>query len=165
MPIYKHWQKNVILAAFTLNIAITLVGTVSYGFSCIPFRAWYQEVPNSKCFSTHNLVITNQVNGGSTIPDNSPFMTHLAVTDSDTVLSCVIDIVTAIIPQVLLWNVQMKRSTKRGLNIIFSLGLITSAFSIARVATISDKNLAEDSTCRSSQYNSHSYSFSLLEIS
>ena len=65
LPIYKRWQKNVILTNFALNIAITLIGTVSYGLSCIPFRAWYQEVPNAKCFSTRNLVITNQVNGGN----------------------------------------------------------------------------------------------------
>ncbi|KAL8691417.1 MAG: hypothetical protein Q9218_003353 [Villophora microphyllina] len=68
--------------------------------------------------------------------------------NSQCILSCVVDIVTAIIPQVLLWNVQMKKSTKRGLNLIFSLDLITSSLSIARVATISDKVEAEDSTFR-----------------
>ncbi|KAG8525208.1 uncharacterized protein KY384_008852 [Bacidia gigantensis] len=105
LPVYKRWQKNVILAAFVFNIAITLIATVSYGLS----------------------FITNQVNG---------------------VLSCVVDIVTAIIPQVLLWKVQMKKSSKRSLNIIFSLGLITSSLSIARVATISDKAQNEDSSFR-----------------
>ena len=70
-------------------------------------------------------------------------------TNSNTVLSCVVDIVTAVIPQILLWKVQMKKSTKRGLNVIFSLGLITSCLSIARVATISNKVETEDSTCRS----------------
>lgn len=64
LPVYKRWQKNVILCAFALNIAVTLIGTVSYGLSCIPFRAWYQEVPNARCFGTDKLVITNQVNGG-----------------------------------------------------------------------------------------------------
>ncbi len=160
LPVYKHWQKNVILAACALNVAITLIATVSYGLSCIPFRAWYQEVPNAKCFSTRNLVITNQVNGSKIDQDTTRITIDLTVANSNTVLSCVIDVVTAIVPQVLLWKVQMKKSTKRGLNLVFSLGLITSCLSIARVATINDKVETEDSTCKSqSQYRSHCFSF------
>lgn len=63
LPVYKRWQKRVIVFAFGLNIAITLIGTISYGLSCIPFRAWYETVPDAKCFSKRNLVVTNQVNG------------------------------------------------------------------------------------------------------
>lgn len=148
LPVYKRKQKNVVVSTFALNIAVALVGTVSYGLSCIPFRAWYQEVPNAKCFSTHNLVIANQVNGGNIIQKTAFVKLHLTAANSDAVLSCVVDIVTAIIPQVLMWKVQMKKSTKRGLDVIFSLGLITSCLSIARVATINDKVETEDSTCR-----------------
>lgn len=63
-------------------------------------------------------------------------------------LSCVIDIATAAIPQLLLWKVQMKPATKRSLNVIFGLGLVTSALSIARAATINNKVLTDDSTCK-----------------
>lgn len=70
-----------------------------------------------------------------------------AFAEIETVLSCVVDIITAFIPMVLLWKVQMKASTKRSLNLIFSLGLITSSLSIARVATINNKVLTEDTTC------------------
>ena len=149
LPAYKHWQKNVILAACALNVAVTLIGTVSYGLSCIPFRAWYQEVPNPKCFSTRDLVITNQVNGSKIDQDTTLVMIDLTVADSNIVLSCVIDIITSIIPQVLLWKVQMKKSTKRSLNLVFCLGLITSCLSIARVATINNKAETEDTTCKS----------------
>lgn len=92
-------------------------------------------------------------------------MTHLTIANLSIVLSCVVDIPTAIIPQTLLWRVQMKKSTKRSLNIIFSLGLITSSLSIARVATINNKVENEDSTCRShSQYRFHYFSFFCLKI-
>ena len=42
------------------------------------------------------------------------------------VLACIIDIVTALIPQFLLWKVQMKRQTKLLLDVVFALGLITA---------------------------------------
>lgn len=64
LPVYKRWQKYIILVAFALNIAITLIGTISFGVSRIPFRAWYQDIAGAKCFTTSNLVITNQVNAG-----------------------------------------------------------------------------------------------------
>ena len=63
-------------------------------------------------------------------------------------LSCAIDITTATIPQFLLWGVEMKRSTKRGLNVIFGLGLITSGLSIARVATINNRVEEADMSCK-----------------
>ena len=62
LPIYKKWQKHTILICFGVNIAITLISCISYGLSCVPFRAWYENVPGSTCFSKHKLVITNQVN-------------------------------------------------------------------------------------------------------
>ena len=63
LPVYKKWQKRVIYVAFAANLAICLISTVSYGLACIPFKAWYTNVPNAKCFSKHKLVVTNQVNG------------------------------------------------------------------------------------------------------
>lgn len=46
-----------------------------------------------------------------------------------------------------MWGVQMKAKTKRQLNIIFALGLITAVLSIGRAATITKKTLNEDTTC------------------
>lgn len=51
-------------------------------------------------------------------------------------LACACDIATALIPQFLMWGVQMKAKTKRQLNILFALGLITAVLSIGRAATI-----------------------------
>lgn len=62
--------------------------------------------------------------------------------------ACACDISTALIPQFLLWNVQMKTKTKRQLNALFGLGLITAALSIARATTITKKTLVEDTTCK-----------------
>ena len=47
----------------------------------------------------------------------------------------------------LLWNVKMRASTKRILNVLFGLSLITAALSIDRAATITKKTLTEDTTC------------------
>ncbi|KAI9658031.1 MAG: hypothetical protein M1821_002691 [Bathelium mastoideum] len=52
------------------------------------------------------------------------------------ILACLIDITTALIPQFLLWNIKMKRTTKLSLDIIFALGLITAGLSIGRVASM-----------------------------
>ena len=71
-------------------------------------------------------------------------------TDLEKGLACVCDIATAFVPQFLLWNVQMRTRTKRQLNFLFGLGLITAALSIARAAIITKKSLTEDSTCKSS---------------
>ena len=62
-------------------------------------------------------------------------------------LACACDVATALIPQFLMWGVQMKAKTKRQLNIIFALGLITAVLSIGRAATITKKTLNEDTTC------------------
>ena len=62
-------------------------------------------------------------------------------------LSCACDIIIALVPQFLLWNVQMARKTKRVLNIIFCLGLITAGLSIGRAATTTAKTLTQDTTC------------------
>ncbi|KAL9087847.1 MAG: hypothetical protein Q9159_003444 [Coniocarpon cinnabarinum] len=64
LPIYKHWQKRVVVTAFFLNIAVALVGSITYGLSCIPFHAWFDPKLGSKCFSTRDTVIANRVNGG-----------------------------------------------------------------------------------------------------
>lgn len=42
----------------------------------------------------------------------------------------------------------MKAKTKRQLNVLFGLGLITAVLSIGRAATITKKTLNGDTTCR-----------------
>lgn len=62
-------------------------------------------------------------------------------------MSCVIDVLTALVPEMLLWRVQMKKSTKYSLYAIFGLGLIISGLSIGRVATSSTSVWEDDMTC------------------
>ena len=64
------------------------------------------------------------------------------------VLASVLDIVTALIPQFLLWNVQMKRKTKLVLDAIFALGVVIAALSIGRAATTNDGIWKEDASWR-----------------
>ena len=63
------------------------------------------------------------------------------------VLACVIDIITAFIPELLLWKLRIKRKTKFVLNIIFALGIVTSALSIGRAATTNNHIWRGDITC------------------
>ena len=64
-----------------------------------------------------------------------------------TVLACVIDITTALIPAFLLWDLQLKRKTKFILNAIFFLGFLTASLSIARAATTNASTYDSDLTC------------------
>ncbi|KAL9000111.1 MAG: hypothetical protein Q9169_001186 [Polycauliona sp. 2 TL-2023] len=91
-----------------------------FGVSCIPFKANWRAVPDAKCFSKDLLAVTNQINAS---------------------LACACDIATALIPQFLLWGVQMRPRTRRQLNVIFGLGLITASLSIGRAATLTRKAL------------------------
>ncbi|KAL9003048.1 MAG: hypothetical protein Q9188_004060 [Gyalolechia gomerana] len=128
LPSYKKWQQKVVYSMFLVNFAVTLYTCITFGVSCIPFKAnWDTTIANAKCFSNQVLVITNQINAA---------------------LACACDITTALIPQFLLWNVQMKVKTKRQLNVTFGLGLITALLSIGRAATTTKHALAEDTTWR-----------------
>ncbi|KAI9679009.1 MAG: hypothetical protein M1822_007435 [Bathelium mastoideum] len=127
LPPGKVWETRAIFVAFFFNFAITVVATVSYSVHCIPFQAAWEDIPGARCKSIQVVTVTQRING---------------------VLSCAIDITTAIIPQFLLWKVQMKRKTKLSLDIIFALGLITAALSIGRVATMNYGVWAEDSSWR-----------------
>ena len=64
-------------------------------------------------------------------------------------LSCVLDIVTALVPAFLLWDLQIKRSTKVILDVIFALGLITAGLSIGRAATLKADIWDHDALCKS----------------
>lgn len=66
LPSYKKWQQRAVNLAFLINFLITVYACVAFGVSCIPFRANWETVPNSRCFSKNLLVITNQVNAGRT---------------------------------------------------------------------------------------------------
>ncbi|KAI9667146.1 MAG: hypothetical protein M1831_001323 [Alyxoria varia] len=116
LPAYKVWQHRLVYVTFFLNFAITVVATVSFGIACIPFEGlWKKDLPGAKCYPLELLVLTQRVNG---------------------ILACVVDIITALIPALLLLNVKMRRKTRWTLNIIFLLGLGTAALSIGRVVTV-----------------------------
>ncbi|KAL8689577.1 MAG: hypothetical protein Q9218_004781 [Villophora microphyllina] len=139
LPTYKKVQQRIIYAVFLVNFLVTAYTCVTFGVSCIPFKANWESVPNSKCFSKDVLVVTNQINAA---------------------LACVCDVATAVIPIFLLWNVQMRPKTKRQLNVIFALSLITAPLSIGRAASLTKKTLTEDTTWNMVP----SYYFSMFEI-
>ncbi|KAL8930476.1 MAG: hypothetical protein Q9208_000660 [Pyrenodesmia sp. 3 TL-2023] len=107
----------------------------------------WETVPNAKCFSKDVLVITNQINAGKA-PLHYSERKLPRGTKSCVALACACDIITALIPQFLLWNIQMKARTKRQLNFIFALGLITALLSIGRAATTTKATLTEDTSWR-----------------
>lgn len=61
LPRTKRKSIWTIYVAFALNLAITLLGTISFGVSCRPFSAHWR---GGNCSSKEILMITNQVNGG-----------------------------------------------------------------------------------------------------
>lgn len=126
LPAHQKWQQRIIYLAFSINIAITILATVTYGISCIPFKANWQDIPNARCLPKNVLVIVNQVNS---------------------ILACVCDIITVLIPQILLWKVQMRPKTVRMLKVILALSLIPAGLSIARAVITTEKDMTEDTTC------------------
>ena len=117
---YKKWQQNLVYGVFAVNFIVTAYTCVAVGLFCRSFTANWMIIPNSTCFSIDVIVITNQVNASQSLPPivNKP-----------------------------IWNVQMRASTKRILNVLFGLSLVTVALSIGRAATIIRKTLTEDTTC------------------
>ena len=71
------------------------------------------------------------------------------MTNLSLVLACVIDVITALVPQFLIWDLRMKRSTKLSLDVVFALGLITAVLSIGRVASMNLGVWATDTSCTS----------------
>ncbi|CAO1601331.1 hypothetical protein XANCAGTX0491_004999 [Xanthoria calcicola] len=125
LPSYKKWQQRVVYFVLLVNFVVTAYPCIMFGVSCIPFKANWEAVPEARCFTKNLLATANQINAA---------------------LACVCDIATALVPQFLLWNVKMKLKTKRQLNLIFSLGLVTALLSIGRAATLTRKALSEDTT-------------------
>lgn len=64
LPSYKKWQQRATYILFFLNFAASLVGLISFGLSCTPFEANWNEVPGSRCYSKNLIAITNRVNSG-----------------------------------------------------------------------------------------------------
>lgn len=65
LPSYKKWQQKVVYSMFLVNFVVTLYTCITFGVSCIPFKAnWDTTITNAKCFSNQVLVITNQINAG-----------------------------------------------------------------------------------------------------
>ncbi|KAI4234516.1 MAG: hypothetical protein L6R40_006721 [Gallowayella cf. fulva] len=144
LPSYKRWQQKVVMLLFAVNFVVTAYACLMFGISCVPFRANWQAVPDTKCFSKKILTMANQINAA---------------------LSCACDIATALIPQFLLWNVKMRVKTKRQLNIMFGLGLIIALLSIARAAALIEKALTADTTWSmmpSSYINAFEYHLGIL---
>ena len=146
LPSYKKWQQNSVYLAFAINFLVTLYACITFGVSCRPFRASWEDVPNSKCFSTNLLVITNRVNAGKLSTTSSNILSSYG-RSFGLALSCLCDGATAVIPIFLLWNVKMRATTKRQLNVLFGLSLVTGALSIGRAALVTRKVLTEDATC------------------
>ena len=66
LPSYKVWQQRVVNLALLINLLVTIYACFIFGFSCIPFQANWDDIPNAKCFSKDLIVIANQVNAGKT---------------------------------------------------------------------------------------------------
>lgn len=66
LPSYKKWQQRITHVVFLVSFLVTLYTCISLGVSCRPFKANWETVNNSKCFSKDLVVITNQINAGRT---------------------------------------------------------------------------------------------------
>lgn len=128
--------------AFLTNFLVTAYTCVMFGVSCIPFRANWDAIPTSKCFSKELLEITNQVNAGKT---------KCLQSDQDRAL--LLDPLSSCVLMRHRHGVGTPVSTakiEKQLSVLFGLGLITAALSISHAAATTKKSLNEDETCSSS---------------
>lgn len=124
-------------------------------FSSFSFRPLLakQDIPLASCLNTLYTQLLLSTHLARSLEGENPLVVRLYVcqpdfTDLVLVFACVIDITTALIPQFLLWKVQMRRSTKLILDIIFAFGFVTAGLSIGRAATTNNGIWKEDSTWR-----------------
>ena len=64
LPPNKKWHAITIYIALAINFMVTLFATISYGLSCIPFRANWDHVPGAKCLSDTFIDAAQIANGG-----------------------------------------------------------------------------------------------------
>ena len=64
LPRTKRRSQWIIIGAFTLNVAITLIAMISFGLQCEPFSAIWNPRPGAKCAAPQVLTVSNRVNGG-----------------------------------------------------------------------------------------------------
>ena len=127
LPATKIWQARVVVAAWFLNLAITIFAVIVFGIQCVPFRAIYEPVAHPWCESQNVAIIATKVNG---------------------ILACIIDITTALVPVFLLWSTRIRRKTKFVLDMIFLLGLVTAGLSIGRALTFHTDTFKRDTSWR-----------------
>ena len=101
LPPAKKTQQRIIVFTMFLNFAITMIATVSYGFRCRPFEAVYENIPNAKCVPTKVITSTMYVNASESFSCHCHLYSAILYLRKP-VLACIIDIITALIPQFLL---------------------------------------------------------------
>ena len=109
-------RATVFLILFTISCAGTLL------FACVPVAAsWdFSLKAHAKCFSNNTFTAIGLYNSGE-----SP-LGKAAVSSADklTAVNIVTDIILAVLPVPLVWNLQLNKRTKATLTVILGLGFL-----------------------------------------
>ncbi|KAI1652732.1 hypothetical protein F4813DRAFT_376920 [Daldinia decipiens] len=103
-----YWICHTIMV---LNIIFYAIAILVENFSCFPHdRIWDQLIPGSQCLNINAILIA----GAS--------------------INIVLDFMILILPQRVIWGLQMSRSKKIGVSLVFTIGLFACASAVARLA-------------------------------
>ncbi|KAI1464126.1 uncharacterized protein F4812DRAFT_443469 [Daldinia caldariorum] len=106
-PVF-YWICHVIIV---MNILFYSVAVVVENVSCFPHkRIWDQLVPGSQCLNINAILIA-----GATI-------------------NIILDFVILVLPQRVIWGLQMSRNKKIGVSLVFTIGLFACASAVSRLA-------------------------------
>ncbi|KEY68281.1 hypothetical protein S7711_07033 [Stachybotrys chartarum IBT 7711] len=111
------WASHIIL---WINIIFYSFVLIAVNLSCLPHRRiWDRTVPG-RCIDIVNLELTTAV------------------------VNLTLDLITLLIPQKVIWKLQMSRQKKIGVSVVFAVGLLGVAAAAARVVATARYMISDD---------------------
>ncbi|KAI8961148.1 hypothetical protein F5Y11DRAFT_240518 [Daldinia sp. FL1419] len=103
-----YWICHIIMV---LNIIFYSIAILVENFSCFPHeRIWDQLIPGRQCLNVNAILIA----GAS--------------------INIVLDFMILMLPQKVIWGLQMSKSKKIGVSLVFTIGLFACTSAVARLA-------------------------------
>ncbi|KAI1410736.1 hypothetical protein F5Y13DRAFT_192062 [Hypoxylon sp. FL1857] len=102
------WTCHIVMS---VNIAFYAAIVIAENLSCFPYRRiWDKTVPGSTCIDTKATAVAASA------------------------INIVLDIITLILPQRIIWRLQMPIKQKIGVSLVFMIGVLACVSAIARLA-------------------------------
>lgn len=129
IKVFFWWSSNVLIVA---NILLYVSGFILSAVTCIPHESIWHPWVRGRCVDRRSLGLATAF------------------------FNLLLDVAILILPQRIIWTMQMRGRTRIGVAVIFSVGLLTLACAIGRLVATFMADYYGDATCRCS--------FSILKV-